>query len=34
MEMEARLFLNVASEDPISAVRNDDVITLRLTRYF
>lgn len=34
LELEGRLFLNVPSADPIAAIRNDDFITLRLTRYF
>ena len=34
LELEARLFLNVPATDPIAAVRDDDFITLRLTRYF
>ena len=34
LELESRLFINVPSDDPIAAVRNDDFITLRLTRYF
>lgn len=34
LEFEARLFLNVHATDPIAAIRDDDFITLRLTRYF
>lgn len=34
LELEARLFLNVPAGDPVASIRNDDFITLRLTRYF
>ncbi|MHA1600928.1 MAG: hypothetical protein ACTSW2_08880 [Alphaproteobacteria bacterium] len=34
LELEGRLFLNIPSNDPLAAVRRDDFITLRLTRYF
>ena len=34
LELEGRLFLNQPSGDPAFAIRDDDVVTLRLTRYF
>ncbi len=34
IELETRWFLNVPSDDPLAGIRNDDFITLRLTKFF
>ncbi len=34
IELEGRFFLNVPGGDPIAGIRDDDVLTLRLTRFF
>ncbi len=34
IELESRFFVNVPRGDPLAALRDDDVVTLRLTRYF
>lgn len=34
VELEARLFPEVASEDPLYGIRRDNAVTLRLSRYF
>ena len=34
IELEGRLFLNVPDGDPLAGIRDDDVVTLRLTKFF
>ena len=34
IELEGRLFLNVPGDDSLAGIRDDDVVTLRLTRFF
>ncbi len=34
IELESRIFLNVPGGDPLAGIRDDDVVTLRLTKFF
>ncbi len=34
IELEGRFFLNVPGGDPLAGIRDDDVVTLRLTKFF
>jgi hypothetical protein len=34
IELETRLFLNASGDDPLAGIRDDDFITLRLSRFF
>ena len=34
IELESRFFLNVPGGDPLAGIRDDDVVTLRLTKFF
>ncbi len=34
VELEGRLFINVPGGDPLAGIRDDDVVTLRLTKFF
>ncbi len=34
IELEGRFFLNVPGDDPFAGIRDDDVVTLRLTKFF
>ncbi len=34
IELEGRFFLNVPGGDPLVGIRDDDVVTLRLTKFF
>ena len=34
IELESRFFLNVPGGDPLAGIRDDDIVTLRLTKFF
>ncbi len=34
IELEGRFFHNVPGGDPLAGIRDDDVVTLRLTKFF
>ena len=34
IEVEGRFFIDVSGDDPLAGMQNDDVVTLRLTKFF